>query len=210
MSEREIALYASDPDDFPKLVDFLKDRTADMIFESKIDDATILRRYGVYANGSFTDMMGWAGHWARHPDTRHTILENLVCEKMQDHPGMMLGLLLQAGVLPDEEAMRHMGPVMQELRDLQRDPLTVGLVGTMHFAMVENTSLHFIPDIGERAKRLGAKDFNYVEIHGVADIEHANAFIDATMAEASMGYDYPPLAAQAAWLAIGIIKSIYH
>jgi hypothetical protein len=209
MPSSEFAPHAKSPDNFGILVNVLRQKTAAIISSSRLSDEEILSRYGAYAIGSFTDMMGWAHLQARSPYAREVIAENLECEKRQDHSGMLFDLLLEAKSLPTRQALFHMGPIMKRVREEQRDPTSIGLFGTMHFAMLENTSLEFIPDIGRRAQRQGATNLTYVEIHGEADIKHARAFIDATQHEAAMGYDYTTLAIRASHLTVDIMDRIY-
>lgn len=203
--------FTANSQDFPKLINHLIDTAKEIIAASSNDDRTILGRYGAYGIDSFTNMMGWSLANARNELTRYTIQENLRCEKEQDHPGLLYHLLCQAKAAPTAEDVAHMEPVMRQIRDFQRKTRTIGLFGTLHFTMIENTSLVFVPDVGERAKRRGATDFTYINIHGDADAAHASAFIQASIAEASMGYDnYQEVATQAATLMVEILKRIYH
>jgi hypothetical protein len=202
--------YVTEIKDFPKLIQYLVATANDIIAASTIDDKTVLGRYGAYGIDSFTNMMGWSLANARSELTRYTIQENLRCEKEQDHPGLLYDLLRQANAAPTAADIAYMEPIMKQIRDYQRQTKIMGLFGTLHFTMIENTSLAFVPDIGERAKRLGATDFLYINIHGDADAAHASAFINASMAEANMGYEnYPEIANNAARLMIDILNRIY-
>lgn len=202
--------YTAHSQDFPKLIKYLIDESKNIIGASALDDRTILGRYGAYGIDSFTNMMGWSLANARNELTRYTIEENLRCEKEQDHPGLLYHLLREANAAPTEADIAYMEAIMCQLRDYQRQTKTIGLFGTLHFTMIENTSLVFVPDIGERAKRRGAKDLTYINIHGDADAAHATAFIQASMSEASMGYEnYQKIAHHAAKLMIDILKRIY-
>jgi hypothetical protein len=203
----------SNVEEYPQLIEWLKEETQEIIGSSSLSDEVILRRYGAYGIESFTNMMGYACCYARSELARYVILENLRTEKEQDHPGMLYHFLCEANAAPTAEDYAHMEPVMARLRDCQRETATVGLFGPLHFGMVENTSLIFVPDIGERAKRRGATNMLYVEIHGEADAAHAEAFIKAAMAEAEMCYGnnhYRFIVGVAAELMRDILTRIYH
>ncbi|MBS3081229.1 hypothetical protein J4221_07195 [Candidatus Pacearchaeota archaeon] len=48
-----------------------------------------------------------------------------------------------------------------------------GLTNVTVAATLENTSLEFIPYLAKLGKRLECKDFGYTDVHGEADIKHA-------------------------------------
>lgn len=54
--------------------------------------------------------------------------------------------------------------------------------------MLERASLSFIPVLKAAGEECGCENFTYTEVHGEADIGHADAFLVALDAESKEGY----------------------
>lgn len=68
----------------------------------------------------------------------------------------------------------------------------------------------FIPDLEERAIELGSANLRYTEIHGIADIEHSEAFLKALELELTMGYENGEAKAfHVVDIALALVEKIY-
>ncbi len=56
--------------------------------------------------------------------------------------------------------------------------------------MLENTSPEFVPYLKELGKKVGCKDFTYTDVHGEADITHAQELYRGLVEE--MNYTNAP------------------
>lgn len=139
---------------------------------------------------NFTDWMGKTLPWARHEKSRLALTDNIRCESVDDHVGMLLEFARSCQAFPQEFHFNRVEEEVQEVRRLFKNPQTAGLSGVALMAILENTSEIFIPVLAKIATRLGSKNLRYTQIHGVADIEHSRAFTEAFEAELTMGYSF--------------------
>lgn len=116
---------------------------------------------------------------------RAACADNLLCEIGDDHPAILTRYVDQAdpnphryGTFVNAGRLRTNQDRLEEL--IVPDHPLSGLVVMM---LLENTSLVFIPEMRRWGKVLGFKDFEYVDKHGRADIDHANEFRAALVVE---------------------------
>jgi hypothetical protein len=140
---------------------------------------------------NFTDWMGKALPWVRHELAQFVLKDNLRCEAVHDHIGMLYKFAKSAGADIDEAAYSLTILEVERIRELFREPNTAGLAGLALITALENTSIEFIPMLEAVAKNLGVTDLQYTKVHGEADAEHSNMFVRALKAELTMGYPTP-------------------
>ncbi len=175
------------------------------------DNHSVIATYTAAVAVNFTDWIGKTLPWARHELARYALTDNLRCEAVQDHVGMLLNFAFYSDATPEAEHYQHVRGAVFEIRQLFADPKTAGLSGVALCAVLENTSEIFIPDLAKRAKECGCKDFTYTDVHGIADVEHSDAFTKATIAELTMDYGLhdEQIVLKAATLAVNLIRAIY-
>jgi len=150
----------------------------------------IVRRYTAATAVNFTDWMGKTLPWARHEFAKYALTDNLRCETVENHVDMLLDFSIYCQAFPDEEAHKATDFNVRRIRQLLRNPETAGVVGLTIMALLENTSQDFIPLLEKIGITLGGHNVNltYTQVHGVADIAHADQFSKALALELTMGY----------------------
>lgn len=155
--------------------------------ESQMKD--IIGTYRAAIEPNFIPWMQRAYETAKSEVARGVILENIQDEVSQDHPKMLRDFASGSGVvLSPRHYARVSRPVLDMWRLFGNDN---GLTNVAVAATLENTSLEFIPYLAEIGKRLGCKDFTYTDVHGEADIEHAEELYRGLVEE--MQYANVPL-----------------
>lgn len=151
-----------------------------IVQESKADDVTVIQNVRVAFPYKFTHVLGATSSFLeKYPEARRIVDDNMRDEVAQDHVGMAIRFAAAAGAFPDWRNEQHMEPICDRIRQLMSDPASAAKYGIALLAMLENTSLVFIPDMEERAKRRGSKDLQFTQVHGMADEEHAKALCKA-------------------------------
>lgn len=192
------------------IIEESKQAVRQIVETSQTDSKTIIQRYTAAVAINFTDWIGKTLPWARHEYARYALTDNLRCEAVQDHVGMLMNFAKLSNALPDGVHYREVGEVISVIRQLFADPNTAGLAGIALCGILENTSEIFIPDLERRASELGCTDLTYTKVHGVADVEHSDAFGKATIAEFEMGYNCgDEFIQKAANLAVHLIRVVY-
>ncbi len=156
---------------------------------------------------NFTDWLGKTYPWVRHERSRFALADNIRCESVEDHVGMLLNFARSCRVTPGFGAL---DPQLRDIRMLFVNPVDAGLKGLALCTILECTSTVFIPDLERRAQELGCTDFTYTRVHGEADAEHSRAFVEALSSEITMGYENPNHSIDKALAAtIELLRSIY-
>ncbi len=187
-----------------------KDEVGDIVINCNTDSRVVIARYTAAIAVNFTDWIGKTIPWVRHETARHALVDNLRCESIQDHVGMLLRFAALSNAQPNRDDFTHTYREVSLIRKLFTEPAISGLNGIALCAVLESTSEIFIPDLARRAEKCGCTDFTYTDIHGEADVKHSNAFIRALEAEQAMGYSDPEyLIEQTVKVAINLIASIY-
>lgn len=135
----------------------------------------ILGKYTAAIEGNFVNWMAAAAVSSRSVQSRFAAEENIYVEMKDDHPGMLRSFVKSAGAEPTTD---HYLAVSEAVNSMRR------LVGQMSgaenitlMAMLENSSGVFIPFLADLAKKLGSTNLLYTDVHGVADIKHADQFV---------------------------------
>jgi hypothetical protein len=170
----------------------------------------LIARYAAAVAVNFTDWMGKTLPWARHELACFALTSNLRCETTEDHVGMLLNFASDAGAVLDVGAYEASSIEVARIRDLFRDPNTAGLAGIAIMAALESTSIEFIQVLEAVAENLGVTNLEYTRVHGEADIEHSDMFVQALKLELASGYPDPERTLNNAFLAVhGLLERIF-
>lgn len=148
--------------------------------KSEEEMKVILARYSAAIQPNFVQWLASSISAAKSDKAREILRKNLCDEVEQDHPGMLKRFCDSAGVRisPTDVEMS-----VQDLYHLSGDVFDRGYATSVRklaaLAVMENASPIFIPRLEFYAKTLGSKDFEYTQVHGIADIEHAHELVEA-------------------------------
>lgn len=143
---------------------------------------SIIQRYTAAIEGNFVGWMGAAAISARSIEGRFAASENLYVEMKDDHAGMLRDFALSAQAVPSIE---HFADVAEQVSSIRKLVAQMsGLKTLTLMAVLENTSGAFIPWLAELAEKCGSSNLKYTDVHGVADMEHAEQFLWAVQCEA--------------------------
>lgn len=193
-----------------ELISSAKTQVREIVSNSNTDSRTVIARYTAAVAVNFTDWIGKTIPWVRHEVARYALVDNLRCESVNDHVGMLQRFAAFSNAVPSHPDYAYTSEEVAAIRKLFAEPKTAGLSGVVLCAVLENTSEIFILDLARRARERGSTDFTYTDVHGEADIEHSTAFAKATEAEMTMGYsdvDFHLIAAMDC--AVRLIAKIY-
>ena len=144
----------------------------------------ILARYDAAIEGNFTSWMGVTIVSARSLAGRYAASENLTVEMRDDHPTMLRDFVRYASAIPTIEDQADVFNVLESYRQLFAQMR--GLRNLSAMATLEGTSAVFIPWLGDLSKKCGGTSFKYIEVHGKADVVHAEQFLLAVAAEVDL------------------------
>jgi hypothetical protein len=160
---------------------------------------------------NFTDWIGKTRPWVRSPEARFALDDNQRCEQEQDHVGMLLRFAMQCDATPEREHYDAVAQKVADIRGLFKDVRAAGLTGLVLLAILENTSMVFIPQLERWAREVGCTDLEYTSVHGEADAEHSNALLKASEVEVDMmkSDDVDFLLANPTELAVNLLIKIF-
>lgn len=168
----------------------------------------IIQRYTAAIEGNFLSWMSGATISVSSIISKFAVDENLWVEIKDNHPGILRLFAQQVNAEPNSEDYRYVQKELNAVREIVAELSGIKTIALM--AVLENTSATFIPFLAELGKRLGAKDFTYTDVHGEADIEHANQFLEALTDEKSLGYINPDKSIdEAINLTIALLRKIF-
>lgn len=173
------------------LIQSAKNNVSEIVLNSKAEPRSVLARYTAATAVNFTDWLGKTTPWVRHEDSYRALVDNLRCEAEHDHVGMLLEFAKLSKSSPEKEDYELVSDDVSKIRALFKDSTLSGIRGLALSAFLENTSEIFIPDLAQKAKSLGCSNFTYTDVHGEADKEHSEAFVNALKSEVTMGYENP-------------------
>ncbi len=155
--------------------------TLDDLSESQIRD--LIGTYRVAIEPNFISWMQRAYETANSKVAKKIILENIRDEVSQDHPKMLRDFSTDSGVPLDTRYYAKVSkPVLEMWKLFGNDN---GLINVAVVATLENTSLEFVPYLANLGKRAGCNDFTYTDVHGEADIAHAQELYRGLVEEMS-------------------------
>ena len=154
--------------------------------------AYVLLVYRGLIEPNFVPMLTNVWTRCRTEAARKACADNILCEVSEDHPQMLRNFvqpaLKYASLSEVDLYIRNGDGAMERLNNVTWNRYVPTVWGLIVLASLENASLAFIPWLQEAAEKLGVTDFTYTQKHGVADIEHANQFLQAVEEEAT-AYD---------------------
>ncbi len=153
------------------------------------DQRKILKRYCAAMEGNFISWMAGASISSRSVQGKHASDENLWEELTQDHPSMLRKLAKESGCEPEPQDHTYIENEVQEIRRMVAEMSGLKSLALMTF--LENTSVVFIPYLSQLAEDLGCSDTTYTDLHGEADLEHAEQFQEALGYECQQKYLRP-------------------
>jgi hypothetical protein len=144
----------------------------------------IIARYSVVLEGNFIYWMTGAYLSVRSEEARSIILDNLLEEVRDCHPGMLRRFAMAADAIPtDSDALT----VYRELSDVR---LFVGqlprVAVVVMMAFFEGFIQRFMPYLAELAQRQDSAEKEYTDVHGVCDIAHTQGLFRALEAEIAL------------------------
>ncbi len=114
--------------------------------------------------------------------------DNLDCEITDNHPQMLLNFMepiIRSNINNAEVTLAVNEKIKNSLRLISKitELSTKSLEGLYIMAILENTSVEFIAWMKKASAKLDLTNKRYLDVHGEADIEHADEFINAIEAE---------------------------
>lgn len=135
----------------------------------------ILQRYVAAIQGNFVNWMAGATVSARSLQSRFAAEENIYVEIRDNHPEMLRNFAIATSAEPTLEHFHFVLPEVNMVNAMVSE--MSGAKSIMLMAILENTSAVFIPFLAAIAKKLGSNELIYTDVHGEADIDHANQFL---------------------------------
>lgn len=149
------------------------------------DKKEILARYTAAFKPNFIAWMAGAEKACQSEYGRYACAENIVCEVSENHPGMIEDFVKPIECMPEKVHFEYIQEEVQSLWDILGNALKSkqGVVWVTMMWILEHTSAAFIPYIEEFALSLWETDTTYTQVHGEADIAHADQFSKAMFEE---------------------------
>jgi hypothetical protein len=147
----------------------------------------IIARYSAVLEGNFIYWMTGAYLAAKSETARLIILDNLLEEVRDCHPGMLRKFATAAHAYPNDS------DALAVYRDLSKVRLFIGglspapIIAMMAF--FESFIQRFMPYLAELAKRQGSPEQEYTEVHGVGEIARSEDLFRALEVEMALAPD---------------------
>jgi hypothetical protein len=127
---------------------------------------------------SFWSVMWYAYFWAKSEAGKEALIDNIDCEGKQNHQMMLNTFLEECDAVYDKKISQYMREVLKPARTILQKYANQesAFAHIVFLTLAENTSLEFIPRLAQGAQRLWCKDMTYTDVHGEADIKHAQLF----------------------------------
>jgi hypothetical protein len=139
---------------------------------------SILSRYQYVFEGNFIVWMTSAYLFSQSLEGKQNSFENIWVEIVQNHPGLLHEFTKVAKTeINTEDLDIIIGKIRTEIAKKQ------AVYSLTLMALLENSSSIFIPYLEEIAKNIGVTKLVYTQIHGIADINHADQFVHSLIAE---------------------------
>ena len=194
-------------DDVDNVLILAKLKVNNIVSGSRASDRDVIARYTAIFSNNFINWLLFAFKLAKSQTAKDNLSENISCELKGDHPGMLRNFAISANSFPFPADFEYTAKVVMDVSNSQ---FRYGwLYAVVLLALLENTSLVFIPDLQVRAIRLGGTDMSYTTAHGEADVQHAMELKDAVISEVLQD-DTNLEIQQAVDSLVDIIKCIYY
>jgi hypothetical protein len=138
----------------------------------------ILSRYKYVFEGNFITWMTSSYLFAQSLEAKQNSFENIWVEVIQNHPGLLHEFARAASINIDTDQIDESISKIREQISQQKSVYSITLM-----ALLESSSAIFVPYLENLAISLGVKDLKYSQIHGIADIKHADQFLESLNAE---------------------------
>jgi len=151
----------------------------------------IIARYSAVLEGNFIYWMTATYLAVRSPKAKAIIIDNLMEEVKDNHPGMLRRFTLAAHAAPSEVDRSLVDRDLQSVREFVGKMSTLELVLMMAF--FEGMICKFMAYLADLAARSGSTEMVYTDVHGVCDIAHSQGLFSAYDAELAMAKNTPPV-----------------
>jgi hypothetical protein len=168
----------------------------------------IIARYAAVLEGNFIYWMTGAYLSVKSDEARSIIVENLHEEVRDCHPGMMRRFAMSANAAPTDTDALAVYHNLAEVRQFVGRLSSVELLLTMAF--FEGFIQRFMPYLANLAERLGSKEFEYTDVHGVCDVRHTEELFRALDVEMALDRKDDPDVFEGVDLLSGLIRTIVH
>jgi hypothetical protein len=139
---------------------------------------TILSRYKYVFEGNFITWMVSSFLFAQSLEAKQNSFENIWVEVIQNHPGLLHDFANPASINIETQLLDISISKIRNQISQQQSVYSITLM-----ALLESSSAIFVPYLERLVISLGSKDLQYSQIHGVADIKHADQFVESLNAE---------------------------
>jgi len=147
----------------------------------------IIARYSAVLEGNFIYWMTGAYLAARSDEARSIIVDNLLEEVRDCHPGMLRKFAMAAHAQPDLADALVVYPNLADVR-LFIGRLSAAPILAM-MAFFENFIQRFMPYLEELAQNQGSAEKEYTQVHGVCDVAHSQELFRALDLEMALAHD---------------------
>jgi len=195
MSSAAVAVASKEPK--TAYVQARIDREIDDLLASLPDPETlsagerrgILARYTAVLEGNFIYWMTGAYLSAASDEARAKIMDNLLEEVRDCHPGMLRRFTIAADAVPSGDDAQDVYRNLMNVRLFIGRLSPVPIVVTMAF--FEGFIQRFMPYLADLARRQGSEEMEYTDVHGVCDITHTQELFQALDAEMALAAPLP-------------------
>jgi Iron-containing redox enzyme len=149
----------------------------------------ILARYTAVLEGNFIYWMTGAYLSAASDEARAKIMDNLLEEVRDCHPGMLRRFTIAADAVPSGDDAQDVYRNLMNVRLFIGRLSPVPIVVTMAF--FEGFIQRFMPYLADLARRQGSEEMEYTDVHGVCDITHTQELFQALDAEMALAAPLP-------------------
>ena len=173
------------------------DSIIDELMESLPDPETlsaasrrgIIARYSAVLEGNFIYWMTATLLSVKSEASRSIVIDNLMEEVRDCHPGMLRRFALAAKAAPsDEDSMAVYEPLTRVRLFLGR---LGGVQNLLTMGFFEGFIQRFMAYLADLARRQGSSDMEYADVHGVCDITHTQELFRALTAEMALDPPQP-------------------
>ena len=209
MSSAAVAVASKEPK--TAYVQARIDREIDDLLASLPDPETlsagerrgILARYTAVLEGNFIYWMTGAYLSAASDEARAKIMDNLLEEVRDCHPGMLRRFTIAADAVPSGDDAQDVYRNLMNVRLFIGRLSPVPIVVTMAF--FEGFIQRFMPYLADLARRQGSGEMEYTDVHGVCDITHTQELFQALDAEMALA---PPLRAEEMFEGVRLLRTL--
>jgi len=149
----------------------------------------IIARYSSVLEGNFIYWMTAAYLAVRSEESRSIIVDNLLEEVRDCHPGMLRRFATAAHALPTDADALAVSEELSQVR-LFLGRLSAARIVLM-MAFFEGFIQRFMAYLADLAGRQGSAEREYTDVHGVCDVAHSQGLFRALAAEMALDESRP-------------------